>query len=135
MKRITIVVVAVAALILTGCSAGPEQTSTPAPSETSSSAPTPEPIKAGADAEAAYISALVASMPPGADSADTRAAVLDLGYRMCENARDQGGTTTEMAQVYIDALDPEDESWMLMMGTALLAGKHAGEQLCPEYAG
>lgn len=120
-------ILAIAALALVGCtsSAGtepePEQTEAPA-----------SPPRASAEDEAAYLEKLVASMPPGADSEDSRAAVLEMGYQLCDSARASGGTTADAAQALIDNLDPDSNGWMLMMGTALLSGEYSGEYLCPE---
>src|SRR5690606_22112978 len=101
MKRIALATVSlVAAAALVGCSASSEVEAAPAQAE----AVEPARIKAREDAEAGYLAGLVASMPPGAGSEESRAAVLDLGYGMCDSARENRTTTEETAQLYNDAL-------------------------------
>lgn len=70
-------------------------------------------------------------MPEESKNAKNEAAVLDLGYTLCEVAEAEGITTADAAQMHIDLLDPKSEGWMLNMSVALLAGKASGEILCP----
>lgn len=122
------------ALILTIAVVGCSQQTVPEPVPETAPAEL-QPIKVSAETESEYVQTMAEALPQNMDTPANREALLSFGYSLCENAREHDISTVIAAQDHIDTLDTQDPQWMLDMGLALLAGKHSGEMLCPEYVG
>lgn len=129
MKHLWLTLVALLSLGLVSCSSNSEPDMNQSDAEVDISAES-EPVRDVAG-EAAFLEAVYSTVPEESKNAKNEAAVLDLGYSLCEVAEAEGITTGEAAQMHIDLLDPNSEGWMLNMSVALLAGKASGEILCP----
>ena len=135
--RTPLAALAVAVLLLTGCSAASPAKTTPPPSPSAPASPTADaPQDASAEAEQAFLAQITEVLPAElANDSSAIASTLELGKTLCTVAREKGGTLADAATAIGKNAQTEDKSAnvrqaLIVFGTASVAGK----TLCPEYA-